>query len=71
MDQDDASVELQALIDRLGQGDEAARRQLLERAVRRLRGLAARMLGGSSALYTRMRHVGRLLKRRRCGCHAM
>src|SRR5262249_18612668 len=40
---DDASVELQALIDRAGAGDRAARSQLLERACDRLRRLAARI----------------------------
>src|SRR4051812_32391069 len=34
---DDASEELQRLLDRMGQGDEAARRELLHRAVGRLR----------------------------------
>ena len=41
---DDASVQLQALIDRAGAGDREARRQLLERACDRLRRLAARIL---------------------------
>ena len=40
---DDASVQLQALIDRAGAGDRDARRQLLERACDRLRRLAARI----------------------------
>jgi RNA polymerase sigma factor (sigma-70 family) len=44
---DDASVQLQALIDRIRQGDAAARRQLLERACDRLRRLAATLLHGS------------------------
>jgi RNA polymerase sigma factor (sigma-70 family) len=42
-----ASVALQALLDRLRQGDRAARRLLLERACERLRRLAGRMLHGS------------------------
>jgi RNA polymerase sigma factor (sigma-70 family) len=41
------SVELQSLLDRLGQGDREARRLLLERACERLRRLAGRMLHGS------------------------
>ena len=41
------SVELQGLLDRLRQGDRAARRLLLERACERLRRLAGRMLHGS------------------------
>src|SRR5215207_5935776 len=41
---DDASIQLQALIDRAGAGDRDARRQLLERACDRLRRLAARIL---------------------------
>jgi RNA polymerase sigma factor (sigma-70 family) len=41
------SVELQALLDRLRQGDREARRLLLERACERLRRLAGRMLHGS------------------------
>jgi RNA polymerase sigma factor (sigma-70 family) len=44
---DDTSVDLQALIDRIRQGDRAARRLLLERACGRLRRLAARLLHGS------------------------
>jgi RNA polymerase sigma factor (sigma-70 family) len=44
---DDASVCLQALIDRIRQGDGSARRELLERACQRLRRLAARLLYGS------------------------
>jgi RNA polymerase sigma factor (sigma-70 family) len=40
---DDASVHLQALIDRAGAGDRAARQQLLDRACDRLRRLAARI----------------------------
>jgi RNA polymerase sigma factor (sigma-70 family) len=43
----DSSVELQGLLDRLRQGDRAARRLLLERACERLRRLAGRMLHGS------------------------
>src|SRR5215470_1246548 len=42
-----ASVTLQNLLDRLRQGDRAARRLLLERACERLRRLAGRMLHGS------------------------
>jgi RNA polymerase sigma factor (sigma-70 family) len=44
---DDGSVELQALLDRLRNGDRDARRLLLERACERLRRLAGRMLHGS------------------------
>src|SRR5215831_5414499 len=44
---DDGSVELQSLLDRLRQGDREARRLLLERACERLRRLAGRMLHGS------------------------
>jgi RNA polymerase sigma factor (sigma-70 family) len=44
---EDGSVELQGLLDRLRQGDRAARRLLLERACERLRRLAGRMLHGS------------------------
>jgi DNA-directed RNA polymerase specialized sigma24 family protein len=44
---DDSSVDLQALIDRIRQGDAGARRLLLERACGRLRRLAARLLHGS------------------------
>src|SRR5215831_16296949 len=44
---DEGSVELQGLLDRLRQGDREARRQLLERACERLRRLAGRMLHGS------------------------
>jgi RNA polymerase sigma factor (sigma-70 family) len=43
----DATVELQAVIDRMRQGDRQACRELLERAHGRLRKLAARMLVGS------------------------
>jgi RNA polymerase sigma factor (sigma-70 family) len=43
----DATVELQNLIDRLRQGDPGACRDLLERAHRRLRKLAGRILSGS------------------------
>jgi RNA polymerase sigma factor (sigma-70 family) len=39
----DATVELQAVIDRMRQGDRAARRELLERACDRLRRLAGRI----------------------------
>jgi len=42
-----ATVELQALLDRLREGDKAARRQFLELACGRLRRLAARILYGS------------------------
>src|SRR4051794_4248992 len=45
--QPDASVQLQAIIDRILQGDRAARRELLDRACGRLRRLAARMLNDS------------------------
>ena len=41
------SVELQAMLDRLRQGDREARRLVLERACERLRRLAGRMLHGS------------------------
>lgn len=44
---DDASIYLQGLIDRMQQGDSAARRELLERACHRLRRLAAKILAGS------------------------
>src|SRR5262249_29464538 len=44
---EDDSVELQGLLDRLRQGDRAARRLLLERACERLRRLAGRVLYGS------------------------
>src|SRR6516225_10404333 len=44
---DDGSVALQRLLDRLRQGDPEARRLLLERACERLRQLAGRMLYGS------------------------
>jgi RNA polymerase sigma factor (sigma-70 family) len=43
----DATLELQALIDRLRQGDRGACRTLLERAHGRLRKLAGRILAGS------------------------
>jgi RNA polymerase sigma factor (sigma-70 family) len=43
----DATVHLQALIDRMRQGDRQAARELLERAHTRLRKLANRMLTGS------------------------
>lgn len=43
----DGSLQLQTLLDRVRQGDAAARRQLLERACERLRRLAGRMLHGS------------------------
>ena len=42
-----ATVELEALLDRLRAGDQAARRQFLELACGRLRRLAARILYGS------------------------
>src|SRR5262249_42355676 len=45
--QEDSSGELQALLDRVRQGDHEARRKLLERACDRLRRLAAHMLHGS------------------------
>jgi RNA polymerase sigma factor (sigma-70 family) len=44
---DDGSTELQSLIDRYQHGDPAARRELLARAVNRLRRLVAKMLGES------------------------
>src|SRR5262249_55933802 len=44
---EDGSIELQGLLDRLRQGDREARRLLLERACERLRRLAGRMLHGS------------------------
>ena len=44
---DDTSVELQKLIDQIALGGIDARRQLLERALDRLRRLAAKILGGS------------------------
>src|SRR5215831_5490476 len=44
---EDGSVELQALLNRLRQGDREARQLLLERACERLRRLAGRMLHGS------------------------
>lgn len=43
----DASIHLQAVIDRMKQGDVAARRELLERACGRLRRLAAKLMSGS------------------------
>ena len=52
--QPDATVQLQAVIDRILQGDRAARRELLDRACNRLRRLAARLLNESfPALKTR------------------
>lgn len=44
---DDASIQLQGLIDRMRAGDVAARHELLERACGRLRRLAGKMLAGS------------------------
>src|SRR5262245_32094231 len=44
---EDGSVELQGLLERLQQGDRAARQLLLARACERLRRLAGRMLHGS------------------------
>jgi RNA polymerase sigma factor (sigma-70 family) len=44
---EDGSIELQNLLDRLRQGNREARRLLLERACERLRRLAERMLYGS------------------------
>jgi RNA polymerase sigma factor (sigma-70 family) len=44
---EDSSVQLQGLLDRVRQGEPAARRLLLERACARLRRLAGRMLHGS------------------------
>src|SRR5262245_62583994 len=46
MDQD-TTVQLQSLLDRLRQGDKAARREFLERVCSRLRRLAATILFGS------------------------
>ena len=43
----DDSIVLQGLLDRMNQGDRAARRELLERACERLRRLANTMLAGS------------------------
>src|SRR5262245_9581976 len=43
---DDSAI-LQALLDRMKQGDQAARRQLLDRVCERLRRLANTMLAGS------------------------
>src|SRR5262249_34858151 len=40
----DSSTQLQLLIDRIRDGDDAARRELMDRAYRRLRNLAAAML---------------------------
>jgi RNA polymerase sigma factor (sigma-70 family) len=45
--QDDGTLQLQRLIDRMREGDPQARRLLLERACGRLRRLAGRMLHGS------------------------
>ena len=51
---DDATAQLQGLIDRAGAGDKAARRELLERACDRLRRLAAKIFHESfPALRTR------------------
>jgi RNA polymerase sigma factor (sigma-70 family) len=44
---DPGATQMQSALDRLRQGDEAARRQVLERACERLRRLAGRMLHGS------------------------
>jgi len=44
---DDASIQLQGLIDRMRAGDVAARHELLEHACGRLRRLAGKMLSGS------------------------
>jgi RNA polymerase sigma factor (sigma-70 family) len=44
---DDATIQLQGLIDRMRAGDVAARYELLERAGNRLRRLAGKMLTGS------------------------
>jgi RNA polymerase sigma factor (sigma-70 family) len=44
---DDTSVVLQSLLDRVRQGDDLARRELLERAHRRLRKLTSRILSDS------------------------
>lgn len=53
--QSDATVQLQAIIDRILAGDRSARRELLDRACDRLRRLAARMLNESFPAL-RMRH---------------
>jgi RNA polymerase sigma factor (sigma-70 family) len=44
---DDSTLELQALIERIGQGNQSARRELVDRAYSRLRKLVAKMLHGS------------------------
>lgn len=44
---DDATAQLQSVIDRLRAGDQSARRELLDRACHRLRRLVARVLHGS------------------------
>jgi RNA polymerase sigma factor (sigma-70 family) len=46
MDQD-STIQLQTLLDRLRQGDKAARREFLEQVCTRLRRLAAKILSGS------------------------
>lgn len=53
----DATVELQSLIDRMRQGDRAARRELLDRACLRLRKLTAKMLSGSFPALTARHEV--------------
>lgn len=53
--QSDATVQLQAIIDRILAGDRSARRELLDRACDRLRRLAARMLNESFPAL-RLRH---------------
>jgi RNA polymerase sigma factor (sigma-70 family) len=44
---DDATIQLQHIIDRMQQGDSTARRELLERACNRLRKLAGKLMSGS------------------------
>src|SRR5437773_2436617 len=44
---DDATIQLQHIIDRMQQGDSTARRELLERACHRLRKLAGKLMSGS------------------------
>jgi RNA polymerase sigma factor (sigma-70 family) len=53
----DATVQLQAVLDRLRQGDPQARRQLLDRACQRLRRLAAHMANESFPVVARHHEV--------------
>jgi RNA polymerase sigma factor (sigma-70 family) len=53
----DATVQLQAVIDRLRQGDPQARRELLDRACQRLRRLAAHMAHESFPVVARHHEV--------------